>query len=207
MTEIEMPKRMNMEALITFAEQVEELSSQVGKMSARGWCYALEGMNLITKGQFDRVETLINECRTKGYLPIDFTAEEEGRQFSGVEEPDDQTPEEQLKGVLNYALSCENQYTPDWWDGEKYYIQMIVEKIDLKTLFEPVCEDYKIPIATAKGWSSLLMRATYARRFKDAEEELGYCPRCATNNRHKNKYCDYCEGYITDKGSKRGEDE
>ncbi|MHA1170221.1 MAG: hypothetical protein ACTSRU_20530, partial [Candidatus Hodarchaeales archaeon] len=74
----------------------------------------------------------------------------------------------------------EKYYTPDWWDGEEYYIQMLVEKIDLKTLFKPVCEKYHIPIATSKGWSSMLQRAIYARRFKEAEDNglqpvLLYC--------------------------------
>jgi hypothetical protein len=77
-------------------------------------------------------------------------------------------------------LICEQWYIPGWWSGEEYYIQMLVEKIDLKTLFEPVCLDYHIPVATSKGWSSMLQRAEYARRFKQAEDRglecvLLYC--------------------------------
>jgi len=45
---------------------------------------------------------------------------------------------------------------------------MVVEKIDLKTLFEPVCREYHIPIATSKGWSSMLQRAEYSKRYQDA---------------------------------------
>lgn len=52
---------------------------------------------------------------------------------------------------------------------------MLVEKIDLKTLFEPICREYHIPIANAKGWSSILQRAEYARRFKEAEEKGLQC--------------------------------
>jgi len=57
---------------------------------------------------------------------------------------------------------------------------MVVEKIDLKSLFIPVCEEHHIPIATSKGWSSMLQRAEYARRFKEAEDKglrcvLLYC--------------------------------
>lgn len=74
-----------------------------------------------------------------------------------------------MKDFLEMVLVCDDYYTPDWWHGEKYYIQMIVEKIDLKSLFEPVCNEYHIPIATSKGWSSRLQRAEYAKRFKHAE--------------------------------------
>ena len=164
-----------------FAKQLMDLSDQIGfKVSSRGWCYQLETARVINKDQFNRVEEVINKCRKKGILPIDFVAEEEGRQFSGVEDETVRTPLQFLKDYINYPLVCHRWYTPDWWDGEEYYIQMLVEKIDLKTLFSPVCEKYHIPIATSKGWSSMLQRAIYANRFKEAEDKglkcvLLYC--------------------------------
>ncbi len=173
--------RLTNENLELFAEQLTKLSDQIGfKISARGWCYQLENSRLINKDQFDRVESVINKCRKKGILSIDFVAEEEGRQFSGVEIEENETPLEYLRGYLEAPLQCHDWYTPDWWKEEKYYIQMLVEKIDLKTLFSPVCKEYHIPIATSKGWSSMLQRAIYARRFKEAEEKdlscvLLYC--------------------------------
>jgi len=157
-------------ALEQFASELVEISEMIGfPVSSRGWCYELEDHGL-TKADFDFVEKLINTCRKEGILPIDFTAEEEGRQFSGVEEPTSMSPEEWVVDHLKDVLICGAWYTPNWWKDEKYYVQMVVEKIDLKTLFEPVCEAHHIPIATSKGWSSLLMRATYARRFREAEE-------------------------------------
>lgn len=164
-----------------FAKELLKISAKVGfKQSSRGWCYQLEVEGLITKAEFDKVESLVNRCRKGGILPIDFTSEEEGRQFSGVEIPDTDTPIEDLRYWIENTLTTEERYIADWWDGEEYYIQMVVEKIDLKTLFEPVCKKYKIPIATSKGWSSMLQRAIYAKRFKQAEEDglkpiLLYC--------------------------------
>ena len=178
----QLPDRKNrIDGLQQFAEELKNIDRQVGfKISARGWCYQLEGFRLINKDQFNKVENLINECRSNGFLSIDFTAEEEGRRFSGVERPEDDTPEQYLGSLLSATLRCEEFYTPDWWTGEDYYIQMLVEKIDLKTLFTPVCEEYHIPIATSKGWSSMLQRAEYAKRFSQAEEKglkcvLLYC--------------------------------
>lgn len=160
------------ESLLNFARELRNIQSQIDfKVSARGWCYQLEQFGLITKAQFDRVENIINhDLRAKGYLPIDFVAAEESRKFSGVETPHTETPSEFMKRFLEETLTCEDYYTPDWWEGEEFYIQMVVEKIDLKSLFEPVCRDYHIPIATSKGWSSMLQRAEYARRFKEAED-------------------------------------
>lgn len=174
-------KKLSKSDLSNFAEAMKQLSDQIGfKVSSRGWCYLLEGERVINKDQFDKAENYINNCRRNGLLPVDFVAEEEGRQFSGVETPEGSSVKEYIRGYVQSPLNCANWYTPDWWQDEQYYIQMLVEKIDLKTLFEPVCEQYHIPIATSKGWSSILQRATYARRFKEAEDKglkcvLLYC--------------------------------
>lgn len=153
-----------------FAREILAIQDQIPfKLSARGWCYQLETVGLVTKADFDTIERRINTCRAKGLLSFDFVAEEDARKFYGIEVPETQSPLDFMGSILEYAMSCENSYTPDWWDGEDYYIQMLVEKIDLKTLFEPVCSEYHIPIATSKGWSSVLQRAEYARRFQEAE--------------------------------------
>jgi len=162
--------------ILAFSDFLKEMDKKIGmKMSARGWAYALEDTDIpqigtITKGDFDYIENLINKCRKEGYLPVDFVAQEEARAFSGVETPTTKHPVLYLKTFLNATLNSAEYYTPDWWDGEEYYIQMVVEKIDLKSLFEPICRKFHIPIATAKGWSSIIQRAEYAKRFKKAEE-------------------------------------
>lgn len=159
-----------------FADELIKLDAQIGfKISARGWCYTLEGYKLITKAQFDVVERLINGCRRNGILPIDFVAQEEARKFSGVEEPDTMSPVMYIRRDLEFALNAEYYYTPDWWAGEEYYIQMVVEKIDLKTLFAPICRKFHIPIATSKGWGSMLQRSEFGSRFKEAEEKGRSC--------------------------------
>ncbi|MBA2733281.1 MAG: hypothetical protein H0U54_10370 [Acidobacteria bacterium] len=173
--------RFNDERLREFAEELQRMSGRIGfKVSARGWCYLLEQARMINKDGFNKVEELINTCRRRGFLPVDFVAEEDARAFSGIENPTDGTIKSILKLMCRDVLTGERYYTPDWWDGEDYYIQMLVEKIDLKTLFSPVADEYHIPIANSKGWSSILQRAEYARRFKEAEERgltciLLYC--------------------------------
>lgn len=178
---IELKLRYNDRQLQEFADHLQELSFQIGfKVSARGWAYIMEQKRMINKDQFDKVNSLINTCRKKGYLPIDFVAEEAAREFEGVEEPYNGTVLDRFNSYLRYSMYVHNDFDVNWWKGEKYYIQMVVEKVDLVTLFAPVCERYKIPIANSKGWSSMLQRAEYARRFKEAEEQgltcvLLYC--------------------------------
>lgn len=174
--EFELKKRYNDKELRKFAAIVEELSEQIGmKVSSRGWGYILEGKRLINKNQFDKVATLINDCRKKGFLPVDFCAEETARAFDGVVVPDELSVIKDARGFLSGFLNAPEHYNPDWWEGEDYYIQMVVEKIDLVTLFKPVCAKYKIPIANSKGWSSILQRAEYSRRYAEAEQNGKQC--------------------------------
>ncbi len=173
---IDLKKKFKDSDLREFAEFVQDISYGVGfKLSARGWAYELETKRLINKDEFDKVNNLINKCRKVGYLPIDFVAEDEVRSFKGVESPTRQSVVDEFAGWLRGAKDTPEYYTPDWWDGEEYYIQMVVEKVDLVTLFKPVCDDYHIPIANSKGWSSMLQRAEYALRFAEAENKNLKC--------------------------------
>jgi len=162
-----------------FAKQLMCISDNVGfKLSSRGWCYQLEG-NLyqikdeifeLDKSQFTRVQKLINECIKEGVLASDFLADEEARSFDCVNEPTQEAPSEFFLRHMTSLQYLEKWYEPDYWEGESVYIQMLVEKIDLKTLFHPICEAYHVPIATSKGWSSVKQRIEIGSRFKKAEE-------------------------------------
>ena len=164
-------QRITKNRLVEFTDFIKSTSRQIGfKVSSRGWGYILEQEGYINKDQFDKVEGLINRCRKEGLLPVDFVAEESARGFKEVHRPTEESYDEHVASWLEAAIKSHKYYDPDWWDGEEYYIQMVVEKIDLVTLFQPICKDYHIPIANAKGWSSILQRAEYSRRFKEAEE-------------------------------------
>lgn len=169
-------EKITKQKLREFAQLIRNISDQIGfKVSARGWCYLMEQGGYINKDQFNKVETAINRCRKEGLLPVDFVAEEDARAFKGVESESSGTIEDMLRRNIEDVIDGHSFYTPDWWEGEDYYIQVVVEKIDLVTLFRPVCKDYHIPIANAKGWSSILQRAEYAKRFKEAEERGMKC--------------------------------
>jgi hypothetical protein len=169
-------QKIGSKKLERFALIVHQISQKIGfRVSSRGWGYLMEQAGYIDKSQFDKVESAINRCRKIGLLPVDFVAEESARAFVGVEKPNIYTDKPEVKDTLKWILKNvihgDRYYTPDWWEGEEYYIQMLVEKIDLKELWTDICNEYHIPIANAKGWSSILQRAEYARRFKEAEEK------------------------------------
>lgn len=139
------------------------------KAEPRGWGYILENKGQISKDEIDVVEDTIGICLDRGYISIDLIAHDDSREALGVEIPEDCSLKEFLARWLSYVQRCERWYTPDWFAGMDYYVQMLVEKFDLVTLFRPICWAYHIPIATAKGWSGRIQRAAFGRRFKEAE--------------------------------------
>lgn len=170
------------QALKSFCNGLLQINSTLDfKVSSRGWCYILEEYGLL-KSEFDNVQTLINDCRKSGMLPLDICLEDQARTFNNVEDIDHTTPEQEAESWIRYILeSAWQQYTGvSFWDDQKYYVQMLVEKIDLVSLFMPICEEYSIPIANAKGWADIAQRADMMRRFDMWEREekipvLLYC--------------------------------
>ena len=52
---------------------------------------------------------------------------------------------------------------------------MMVEKIDLKSLFAPLCAEYAIPITNAAGWNDINSRVQIMERFKYWESRGKRC--------------------------------
>ena len=168
--------------LNTFCNEIIQINSTLDfKVSSRGWCYILEEHGLL-KSDFDKAQVLLNDCRKNGMLPLDICAEDKARTFLNLESIDDNTPQEEAKAWIDYIIeSAWQQYTPlSFWDDRTYYVQMLVEKIDLVNMFLPICESYRIPIANAKGWADMNQRGDMMRRFNAWEQEgktpvLLYC--------------------------------
>ena len=168
--------------LIKFGEALQEIQYEItgskhikdsDKITARGWCYQLEGFRVINKDQFDYSQKIINICRKEGYLPIDFVAQDESRDFNNVEDlaMDFKEPHDYLESYLEWVRDCHEQKDDvSFWESQEYYLQMMVEKLDVRNLFDDICEKYHIPIANAKGWSDILSRYNMCVRFKEAEE-------------------------------------
>lgn len=166
-------------SLMNFAETLKEVNRKMkDKVSSRGWCYLLEGFGLIDKSQFDFAQKIINICRENGLLPLDFVLKDDTRKFYNDEplKPKYETPKEYLIGWLEYVRDVyEDKKDVSYWQSQKYYIQMMVEKIDVRNLFRKTCKEFHVRICNARGWSPLLTRAKLAWRFKEAEK-MGLIP-------------------------------
>jgi hypothetical protein len=153
-----------------FCEAIRQIQSTLDfKVSSRGWCYILEEHGL-RKGDFDSAQVLINACRKSGDLPLDICAEDEARAFENLEYIDHENPEDYAQGIIDNLQSEHLLYAPiSAWSEQRHYVEMLVEKVDLKSLFAEVCRGFHVPIANTGGWSDLNLRAEMMRRFAEWE--------------------------------------
>ena len=165
-----------LESLKQFANDLIRIQEGIDfRMSARGWCYAVEPYGL-NKGDFNWMQKQINEARKEGYLKPGFIFEEEGHKVTEADDyeysPEDYVNDEYdtWQGAEDTFRNSHENYTGvSFWKDKNYFIQMLVEKSDLKSLFAPVCEKYYIPLANMRGWGSMEQKATMAKNFMEAE--------------------------------------
>src|SRR5262245_40593473 len=162
--------------LEAFADRLQQIGSTLDfKPGKRGWCYLLEGYGL-AKGDFDRAGNLIDECRRTGLLPVNFTASDENRAPQNLEDPPHPDPEEYATARAAGVANCWQWYRPgSFWDFQSVYVEVAVEKIDLRELFGGVCAGYSVPIWNARGWSDINSRAELMDRFREQAEAGRHC--------------------------------
>lgn len=148
-------------------DRIVEIRSRLNfDVSSRGWCYILEEHGL-KKGDFDDAQKLINHAREWGLLPLDICADDDARSFDNLEDLDEQGADEFAAEWVEYLDDAHNSYRPiSFWENQKFYVEMLVEKIDLKSLFSPACRSYHVPIANARGWPDYNTRGRMATRFQ-----------------------------------------
>jgi len=166
-------------SLRVFAEDIKEVRKGMDfPLSARGWCYIMEQYGL-KKGDFKKYgEKWIRECRVYGFFEPGFILEDESHTVE--QQPDKR---ELVEDFVEYKYdtwqTAGEDFKDSWefynglsfWEGQDYYIQLLVEKVDLKSLFRKICNKYRIPVANLHGFGSLEQKAVMARNFQLAERE------------------------------------
>jgi len=157
--------------LRAFCQRILEIGSRLDfEVGTRGWCYLLEGEGVITKGEFNDAERLITRCRKSGDLPLDICAEDGKRAVDGIEDLDEPNIETRADALFYYIHNAHSHYEPlSFWGDLDVYVEIAVEKSDLKSLFSRVTQPFHIPIQNVGGWGDLNVRAGMMRRFKQWE--------------------------------------
>jgi hypothetical protein len=176
------------ERAAAFCAAILEIQSRLDfKVSSRGWCYLLEEHGL-GKGDFDRAQAFINDCRKAGLLPLDICAEDGSRETLHVDTATARrnalTIEDAIEAELSTIESAREDairsagwgYAPyGFWHDQDHYIEMMVEKIDLRELFAPICREFHIALTNSRGWPDINSRAAMMRRFAKMEHAGKQC--------------------------------
>jgi hypothetical protein len=109
-------------------------------------------------------------------LPLDICAEDDNRQAENLDALDPESPDGYAAFIVESVQHQHTFYTPfSFWRDLPVYVEMRVEKVDLRSLFEPVCKEFHIPLTNARGWSDINSRAAMMRRFALWESEGKKC--------------------------------
>ena len=121
----------------------------------------------LSKGDFDNCKKLITACRKNGRLPLDFCGDDDvARDASHEEHLDDPDPMVDAQAVVRYVEAAHEHYNPvSFWDYQDSYVQMLVEKIALKNLFDPVCGKYRVQLRNGRGSASIWQRIYILEQF------------------------------------------
>jgi hypothetical protein len=164
------------EKVAAFCDAILELRSRLDfDVGSRGWAYLLEGERFIDKDEIDAAQALVNTCRKSGQLPLDICSEDDKRAAENIEEIDP-APKEMAARIFDYVQTAEDGYTSfSFWDDLDTYVQVGVEKSNIKNLFTKTCAEFYVPIANLGGWADLNVRAGYMQRFAEKEAEGKKC--------------------------------
>jgi hypothetical protein len=163
--------------LAAFVELLHRIRSRAEfSPGARGWGYLCELEGVIDKGEFDSLEESLADWRKQGIIPLSLVGEDDKRAADNLESLDESDPRAYAETYAGIAAECWKNYTPvSFWEFQRWYIELFVEKVDLKHLFRPVCEEFHVTIVNAGGWSDINSRANLMLRFKEHDEAGRKC--------------------------------
>ncbi|WP_165505922.1 hypothetical protein [Rhizobium leguminosarum] len=159
---------------LKLCEWIEERWRATGlAFGTRGWAYVCENEGFISKGEFAAFEAWLGRVRKEGLLDPDAVADDDARKADHGEYVDHEDPEDYAAAALESANGWLSDYTPiSMWDGLDTYVEVLVEKVDLKVLFGPVCRRYRVPLTNGKGSSDINSRRRMLQRYR-AHAEAG----------------------------------
>ncbi|TLX03690.1 hypothetical protein [Rhizobium sp. MHM7A] len=162
------------DADLKFCEWIEARWQTTGlAFGTRGWAYVCENEGFIAKGEFAAFEAWLGRVRKEGLLNPDAVADDDARRAEHGEFVDEDDPEDYAAEALDRANAWLSIYSPvSIWEGLSTYVEVLVEKVDLKVLFGRVCSRYRVPLTNGKGSSDINSRRRMLQRYR-AHAEAG----------------------------------
>ena len=148
-------------ALIAKVEQIfTSYVAQGYDLSLRQTYYQLVSQNIIPNNErsYDNLGALINNARLAGLLDWDVLVDR-GR----IVERNNH-----FADPADFLERTHHWFDLDLWQGQKNYVEVMVEKQALEGVIQPVCEKYDVPFSANKGYTSASSLYRTAQRYRAA---------------------------------------
>jgi len=150
-------------AIIEAANRIiDEYQAQGFTLTLRQAYYQFVSRGLLANKQteYKRLGSILNDARLAGLIDWD-AIEDRTRNVRTVSSWDD--PSEIIK-------SAAQSYKEDLWKGQKYRVEVWIEKDALLGVIEPACNRWRLPYYACRGYSSQSEQYRAGKRFAEWQE-------------------------------------
>ena len=126
-------------------------------LSLRQLYYQLVSRNLVenTELSYKRVGDLLNNARLAGLVDWDIL-KDRGRNCRRNNHWTDPAA---------FLEETKDWYDMDLWEGQKWYVEVMIEKQALEGVLLPVCQEFDVPFTSNKGYASVDVLYRASKRF------------------------------------------
>lgn len=150
-------------ALIEKCEEIINSYSDIGSLTLRQLYYQLVANNIVvnTERSYKNVGNLLSKARLAGLIDWD-AIEDRGRQ------PHQAADWKSIQDRVDSALAT---YRLPRWVGQKYYVELWVEKDALSSVLWPLASEFHITLMVNKGYSSQSAMYSAAQRILENDKD------------------------------------
>lgn len=160
------PKRFSQSSLdiITVANYIiNEYQGQGLQLSLRQLYYQMVARDYIENSvrSYKRIGGIVSDARNAGL--IDWNAIEDRNRDAYLPNS--------WKNPAEIVDAAARTFRVDRWEGQKNYVEVMVEKDALSGVLQPLCSKYHVRFSANKGYSSSTMMFEAGQRIRDAMKD------------------------------------
>lgn len=150
--------------LVDTCNGIMETYTSLGlRLTLRQLFYQLVSRNTIKNSEktYKNLGQLVSEARLAGL--IDWSSIEDRTRFPR------QHPE--WSNIESLLQSATASYRLPWWNGQRNFVELVVEKDALAGILTPIANDFHVALTVNRGYSSQSAMYEASKRYLQAEEE------------------------------------
>lgn len=137
-------------------------------LTIRGLHYRLVAIGMTNdQNHYKRVVDAMSDARWNGLIDFD-TFSDHDRFMLGETKYQDFSLEDKVDEAEQLIKALMTNYSLNKWQGQEYYVEVLIEKKALQGLFQGVCDYWNVALGACKGYPSLTFLYDASIRFKEA---------------------------------------